>query len=132
MFNSKQSNTPQLIARILLSAIFLYSFFSKITGWEGTIQFMESKGIPFAPLLLVGAIITELAGGLSLCLGYRMRQGALLLGLYLIPTTLIFHNFWAVEGQQVQMQLLQFFKNISIMGGLLLLGTMHMRNQDNQ
>lgn len=132
MVNNNQSNTTQIIARVLLSAIFLYSFISKITGWEGTIQFMESKGMPFAPLLLVGAVITELAGALSLCFGYRMKQGALLLGLYLIPTTLIFHNFWAVEGQQVQIQLLQFFKNISIMGGLLLLTTISEDNQDTQ
>lgn len=124
MFNSKQQNTLQLIARILLSSIFLYSFFSKITGWEGTIQFMSAKGIPLPSILIVGAIATEIAGGLALITGYKLKEAGILLALYLVPTTLIFHNFWAMEGQQFQMQLLSFLKNVSIIGGLLLLTSM--------
>ncbi|HYT56152.1 MAG TPA: DoxX family protein, partial [Verrucomicrobiae bacterium] len=48
------------------------------------------------------------------------RWGALLLFLYLIPVTLIFHNFWAYSGIEMQTQLVNFLKNLSIMGGLLL------------
>ena len=124
MFNTKQQDTLQLIARILLSSIFLYSFFSKVTGWEGTIQFMSAKGIPLPSILILGAIATELAGGLALVTGYKLKEAGILLALYLVPTTLIFHNFWAMEGQQFQMQLLSFLKNVSIIGGLLLLATM--------
>jgi len=124
MFNKKQQNNLQLIARILLSGIFLISLFSKITGLEGTIQFMTAKGIPLPSLLIWGAIATELAGALALITGYKIKEAGLLLALYLVPTTLIFHNFWAMEGQQFQMQLMAFMKNVSIMGGLLLLTSM--------
>lgn len=121
MFNTKQQKNLQLTARILLSAIFLVSLLSKITGLEGTIQFMSAKGIPLPSLLIWGAIATELAGALALLTGYKMKEAGILLALYLVPTSLIFHNFWALEGQQFQMQLMAFMKNVSIMGGLLLL-----------
>jgi putative oxidoreductase len=106
--------------RVLLSVIFLLSGLTKITDWDGTTQYMASKELPLIPLLLVAAIITELAGGLSVLLGWKTRWGALLLFLYLIPTTLVFHNFWALSGTEMQMQLMHFLKNLSIMGGLLL------------
>lgn len=124
MLNTKQQNNLQLIARVLLSGIFLISLLSKLTGLEGTIQFMTAKGIPLPSLLIWGAIATELAGALALLTGYKMREAGILLALYLVPTSLIFHNFWAMEGQQFQMQLMAFIKNVSIMGGLLLLTSM--------
>ncbi len=121
MFNTNQQNNLQLIARILLSSIFLVSLLGKITGFEGTIQYMSAKGIPLPSLLIWGAIAAELAGALALLTGYKMKEAGLLLALYLVPTSLIFHNFWAMEGQQFQMQLISFMKNVSIIGGLLLL-----------
>lgn len=121
MLNTKQQNTLQLTARILLSAIFVVSLLSKITGLEGTIQFMSAKGIPLPSLLIWGAIATEFVGVLALITGYKMKEASILLVLYLVPTSLIFHNFWAMEGQQFQMQLMSFMKNVSIIGGLLLL-----------
>jgi len=129
MFNTNQQNNLQLIARILLSSIFLVSLLGKITGFEGTIQYMSAKGIPLPSLLIWGAIAAELAGALALLTGYKMKEAGLLLALYLVPTSLIFHNFWAMEGQQFQMQLISFMKNVSIIGGLLLL-TSTQSNQD--
>jgi putative oxidoreductase len=124
MLNTKQQDNLQLIARVLLSGIFLISLFSKLTGLEGTIQFMTAKGMPLPSLLIWGAIATELAGALALITGYRMKEAGIVLALYLVPTSLIFHNFWAMEGQQFQMQLMAFMKNVSIIGGLLLLTSM--------
>jgi putative oxidoreductase len=109
-----------IFGRMLLSVIFLVSGLGKIMDWNGNAQIMASQGLPLVPLLLTGAIITELAGGLSVLLGWRARWGALLLFLYLIPTTLIFHDFWAFSGTEMQTQLVNFLKNLSIMGGLLL------------
>jgi putative oxidoreductase len=109
-----------MFGRVLLSVIFLLSGLGKIIDWDGNAQLMASQGMPVIPLLLVGAIVTELAGGLSVLLGWKARWGALLLFLYLIPTTLIFHDFWAFTGTEMQTQLVNFLKNLSIMGGLLL------------
>ncbi len=110
-------NYIPLVARIFLSVIFLRSGISKILDFGGTQQFMAANGIPLAltGLLLVGSIILELAGGLSVLLGYKARWGAIALIVFLIPTTLIFHTNFAEE-----MQVIQFLKNLALIGGLLM------------
>lgn len=106
-----------LIGRILLVLIFLKSGAGKIENFGGTAQYMASHGIaPYTNFFLVGAIFFELAGSITLILGYYARFGAMLLLIFLIPTTLIFHtNF----GDQIQM--IMFMKNVSMFGGLLVL-----------
>ncbi len=106
--------------RILLSIIFLITGFWKLTGWAATAGYMASKGMPAVPVLLALAMVAELAGGLSLLLGFKARWGAALLMLYLIPVTLTMHNFWAVEGMSQQIEMVNFLKNLAIMGGLAL------------
>lgn len=110
-----------LLARILLSAIFLVSAALKLIYWNGSVQGLEAKHLPVAPLLLAAAVTLELAGGLALITGLFSRPAALLLLLYLIPTTLLFHNFWAFSGPEQPGQMINFLKNLAIMGGLLLL-----------
>lgn len=109
-----------LAGRVLLSVIFILSGLSKIMDWTGTQQYMAAKGMPFIPILLAAAVIVEIAGGLSVLLGWQARWAALLLFLYLIPTSLIFHNFWALSGMERQTEMVNFLKNLAIMGGLLL------------
>ena len=108
------------VGRALLSSLFVLSGLSKIIDWAGTAQLMAAQGLPMVPLLLGAAIVIEIASGLSLLFGWHARWGAWLLFLYLIPTTLLFHNFWAFTGAEQQMQLVNFLKNLSIMGGVLL------------
>lgn len=104
-----------LVARILLGLIFVMSGITKITGFEGTQQYMASHGIPMTTIFLVGAILVEVLGGLSIILGLWARAGAVALFLFLIPATLIFHTDFSQ-----QTQVIMFLKNLSIMGGLLL------------
>ncbi len=108
-----------LLGRILLGMIFVESGFGKLLDFDGTAGYMAAKGMPMVPLLLVGAIAVEIGGGLSLLLGVKARLGALALFLFLIPTTLIFHKFWGLEAAESALQQIQFLKNLSIMGGLL-------------
>ena len=107
------------VGRVLLSAIFLSAGAMKLLDWNHTADLMASKGLPLVPLLLPLAALTELIAGLSLLLGWHARLGALALFLFLIPTTLVFHNFWAVTGPEQQNQMQHFLKNLAIMGGLL-------------
>src|SRR3972149_8972973 len=86
-----------LAGRIMLALIFLISGFAKIGNFAGTAGFMASKGIPFAEIALVLTIIIEIGGGGMLVAGWKGRWGGLALFPFLIPATLIFHNFWAVE-----------------------------------
>jgi len=108
-----------LVGRILLALIFVISGFGKITGFEGTVGYIASKGLPLPQLGAVGATVVELVGGILLIIGWQTRWAATALFLYLIPTTLIFHPFWAVEAAQQQMQQINFMKNLAIMGGML-------------
>jgi putative oxidoreductase len=102
------------LGRIFLAGIFLISGYHKATHFSETVERMAQAGIPFADLMAVGAIGMEMVGALMVATGYRARVGAILLILFLIPTTLIFHP------PNVAGQLIQFFKNLAIMGGLLI------------
>lgn len=106
-------------ARIALAAVFIFAGANKIISFDETAQFMASKGFTYIPAFLIGAAIVELVGGLCLLLGYKARFGAAILLLFLIPTTLIFHNFWAVPDAEKTLQQIMFLKNLAIFGGLL-------------
>ena len=79
---------------------------------------MAKKGVPFAEVLVAGAIVFEIAGGLMVLLGWKARWGALLLFIFTISATLMFHDFWAVDAAQYRNQLNHFLKNLAILGGL--------------
>jgi putative oxidoreductase len=66
------------------------------------------------------AVIIELGAGLLLVVGWKARWAAFLLFLFVIPVSLVYHNFWTMEGAQAAMNKIQFLKNVSIMGGMLL------------
>jgi putative oxidoreductase len=110
-----------LIGRVLLSAIFLMSGVHKITAWSDTAERMSSEGMVMVPVWLAAAMLCEICGGLSILLGWWTRVGATVLILFLIPTTVIFHDFWTYEGAQQQMQMINFMKNLAILGGLFVL-----------
>ena len=105
--------------RILLALIFVMSGFTKLNGFEGTVGYIASKGLPLPQLGAVLAIVVELGAGILLVVGWQARWAATVLFLFLIPTTLIFHNFWSVAPAHKAMQTIQFMKNLCIMGGML-------------
>lgn len=112
-----------LVARVALAAIFIHAGWGKLTGLEGTAAFIGSKGLP-APLALAAlAGLTELAGGLLLVLGWRTRPAALALALFLVPATILFHNPAGLAGAEAQMQQIQVYKNVAIIGGLVAIAT---------
>lgn len=104
-----------LAARICLSLIFLKAGISHLTGFSGFADMLGQR-LFLGGLLAAGTVIFQLAGGLSLLLGYRVKIGALLLIIFLIPATLIFHNFLA-DGEQLN----AFLKNLGLIGGLLMM-----------
>lgn len=107
------------LGRILLSFIFLMAGLNQIGDFAGTQQYMASKGMPATGFFLVGAIILELFGSISLILGYKARWGAVALIIFLIPTTLVFHTKFSVQGEMIM-----FMKNLSILGGLFLVASL--------
>ena len=104
-----------LLARTAIAVIFLHSGVGKISDFTGTQQQISGAGLPFAPLVTVFTIAFVFLGGISLILGYRARIGTGLLLAFLIPATLVFHNPIVDPTQMIQ-----FLKNLAIIGGLLM------------
>jgi len=118
--NPSTANTAALVGRILVAAIFVISGFGKISGFEGVAGYIGSKGLPMPQLLAALTIALELGGGILLVIGYKVRIVSILFFLWLIPTTILFHKFWGIDAAQVQNQMNNFLKNVSIMGAMLL------------
>ena len=108
------TNIADLVGRILISALFLLNGIFKISNYDGTIGWMESFGMP--GILIIPAIILEIAGPVLIIIGYKTKLAAGLLSLFCITTAFIFHNDFAN-----QMQLTSFLKNIALAGGFLIL-----------
>jgi putative oxidoreductase len=109
-----------LAGRILFSALFLMAAPMHFTQPE--IAFAKAAGVPAANLLVPASGLLALAGALSVVFGYRAKIGAWFLVLFLVPVTLAMHNFWAAhDPMMMQIQMAMFFKNVSMLGGALLI-----------
>ena len=108
------TNILDLLARILISALFLINGIFKITNYDGTLDWMEGYGMP--GVLLIPAIILEILGPILIIIGYQTKITAALLSLFCLATAVIFHNDFSN-----QMQLTSFLKNIALAGGFLFL-----------
>ena len=127
------------LGRVCISAIFILAAVSKFFNWAGTQQMLTTslndlmtlqggseiirglveRALPWAPSLLIIGVIVELLGGLLVFLGIKVRFGAFILILFLIPTTLIVHGFWSLPVEEKSINMVLFMKNMSILGGLL-------------
>ena len=113
-----------LLGRLLIAALFVPAGLMKIPGFDATAAYMTAKGLPLVPLLLVLTIVIEAGGGLLILLGWRAREAALALFLFLIPVTVIFHGFWNLEDAVRLEQQRAFMKNVAIMGGVLMIAAL--------
>jgi putative oxidoreductase len=122
MSNSSDSVLP-LIGRILISMIFINAGISKVFGHAMMTGYAAAKGIPAPGLAIWVACAIELVGGLAILVGLQARIAAWVLFLYLIPTSIFMHNFWALQGAEKMNNQIHFFKNLAIMGGFLFIAT---------
>ena len=110
-----------LVARILLALLFLVFGWGKLTDYAGTAAYMVRFGAPLPAVAAVVAIVVEVFVALAVVLGAWTRPLALLLALYTLGTGLIGHPFWTMEGAARYANSVNFYKNLSIIGGFLLL-----------
>ncbi len=109
-----------LLGRIFYSAIFIGSGIGHFFG--ETINYAEMHGVPMAEFMVPASGIIALLGGISILLGYKARLGAWLIVIFLIPVTLMMHNFWTVHEPSLRMvQHAMFMKNLSMLGAALLI-----------
>ncbi|MGA9508727.1 MAG: DoxX family protein [Candidatus Sulfotelmatobacter sp.] len=124
---SQVSNAPSgamgpivLLGRLLFVLIFLMA--GPRHFLSATAAFAASQGVPLASVVVPLSGVLAIAGGLSILLGYRARLGAWMIIVFLVCVTPMMHNFWAVRDPMMhQMQLVMFMKNLSMLGGALII-----------
>ena len=108
--------------RFLFGLYFVLPGISKITGFDGTTQYMIEHGVPLAAMLLPITIVLQIGGGAALILGWQTRAMALMLAGMTLVINLFMHDFWNVyEGLSQGHETQNFVKNLAIMAGLLTL-----------
>lgn len=117
-----QRNEIILLARILLMILFIISGWGKMTNFGGTVAYLDSLGAPM-PMVAAGvAVVMEFFVAIAIVVGFYTRPLAFLFALFVLGTALIGHHFWTMVDPERATNMVQYFKNLSIMGGLLLLG----------
>jgi len=109
-----------VLGRFLFALIFLMAGANHFN--KQTIGFAASQGVPLAAIAVPLSGVLAIAGGLSILLGYRANLGAWLIVLFLVPVSLMMHKFWTVtDPMMAQLQMILFMKNVSMLGGALLI-----------
>ena len=114
-------NEVALLARLMLVVLFLIFGWSKLGDYGGTVGYMAAKGAPMPALAAIVAIVMEVPVSILIAVGFYTRPLALLMAFYTLATALIGHPYWTMEGAEHAANMINFFKNISIAGGFLLL-----------
>ncbi|MFJ1212596.1 DoxX family protein [Burkholderia pyrrocinia] len=116
-----QKDALILVARVLLMVLFVTFGWKKLSGFTSTVVYMTSVGAPVPTLSAIIAVLMELPVGIALIVGFYTRPFALLLALFTLGTALIGHSYWTMAGTEQYVNMIMFYKNVSIIGGLLLL-----------
>src|SRR5271155_1565965 len=110
-----------LAARLFLATLFLIFGWRKLRDYSGTVSQMVRDGVPTPVLAAAVAIFMELPVAFAVAVGAFTRASAVLLALYTLGTSLIEHRYWTTTGADRLASMEGFYKNLSIMGGFLLL-----------
>jgi putative oxidoreductase len=110
-----------LIARIAIVLLFIIFGLPKMTGFDGTVQYMAKLGAPMPMLAAIIAVVMEIPAAILIVLGFFTRPIALLFVFYTLGTAIIGHHYWDMSGDAVMPNMINFYKNISIAGAFLLL-----------
>jgi putative oxidoreductase len=110
-----------LLARILLILLFVVFGWGKLMNYTATAGYMTRMGLPVPSVAALVAIVAEFFVGLLIAVGFWTRPLAILLALYTLATALIGHHFWTTAGADRLPSAINFYKNVCIIGGFLLL-----------
>ncbi len=124
------NTTLALVARCLLAAIFLISGVRKAMAFGAVAGMMAAKGFPMPNVFLALTIVLEIVGGIMLIANWNARWAAMALAVFTLVAGAIFHGFWHAPAAMWTNEFNHFLKNISIVGGLLLIAAMPARNED--
>lgn len=120
-FFEDRRNELLLVSRILLTILFLIFGWSKLTDFSATVTYMAQTGAPAPTVSAIIAIVMEFGVGLAIVVGFYVRPLGILLALYTLGTAIIGHHYWNMTGIAQYENMINFYKNISIIGGLLVI-----------
>ena len=121
---NRPPSTVLLLGRLLVGALFLVAGLRKAMSIAPTAGHMAKNGVPMAEVLVYGAVLLEILGGLALILGWKTRAVAWVLAIFVIVITPIFHGFWTFPPEQFVGQLNHFLKNLAVIGGLFYIASL--------
>jgi putative oxidoreductase len=111
-----------LIGRIILGGFFIYSAVNHFIGFGMMTQYAKMKGVPFPAVAQVLTGFMLLIGGVSILCGVYPTVGVLLLVAFLVPVSVMMHNFWEIKDPQMRMaDKSSFMKNMALLGAILML-----------
>ena len=116
---NSSSNLVTLIGRVLIVSLFIPSGISKLGNFSGITGYVASAGLPLPEVGAAIAIFVETLVALALLIGWQARWAALIMAVFTVAAALFFHKFWAAPPEAHMAQAINFWKNISIAGGLL-------------
>ena len=119
--SNRSRDTIALVGRVLIASMFIPSGLGKVFGFAAVVGYIASHGVPLPEICAAAAVAAELGLGLGLLVGWRARWAAWGLVIFVAVITPIFHNFWALPRAEAMLQMQSFFKNIAVIGGLLLI-----------
>ena len=117
-------NVLSLIGRIIFGGYFLISGLNHFLNLESMTGYAASKGVPMPNVAVIVSGLLLLVGGAMVLVGWKVQWGALLIILFLVPVTLMMHDFWAIEdSQEAQTQRANFMKNFGLVGASLMIAS---------
>jgi len=114
-------NALNLLGRVLFAALFLPAGIGKLTDFSGTVGYIASVGLPLPAVGATLALLVEIVGSVALLLGFGTRIAAFVLAGFTLVASFFFHAYWSAPADQAFVVQLLFFKNIAVVGGLLIL-----------
>ena len=115
-------NTLVTTGRMLYGALMVFAGINNFRHFKVMVELTKSKGMPVPTLCVVAASAICILGGFSILANYHIKLGVLLIWLFLVPSTLIIHNFWTVEDPMLRgNEQAHFLKNLMILAGALII-----------
>jgi putative oxidoreductase len=109
-----------LLGRLMVGGVYLGAGINNLTHLNATAGYAASKGVPDPAALVTAASALLLIAGLSILTGFLPRAGMAAVLLFLIPVSLVMHNFWALQGMQAELEQHSFLANVALGGGALM------------
>lgn len=109
-----------LLGRLIVGGFYLVNGINHFAQLDFMAQYAASRGVPSPKAMTAITGVMLVLGGLSVLLGFAVTVGIALLILFLVPTTFIIHRFWAFEGDMRMVEMVNFSKNLALLGSLLM------------